>query len=440
MDRIGREAGDLATELSEVLDKVANGTMAARDAWDTYFRVLARSEEIFREYLMILGGLALRDSMVDELTCTFADELIRECAVSVGRPTSFTIPAIDDTMSSTLRRVARIAFPDLNVWTLPMVAHEYGHIVLRETQLEKLVLEMAADNLKATAVASISQLRQLVLSNPNLEEFYTETLTKIEDSVGGAPDALLQLATNMGLLKEADLSTKIRAASEEMRQLAEATVSRCRVLIADAFATYTCGPAYAGAAILLRLNPAGMGTQDRPSDASRAVAILSILDAMGSDSVDGKKFGETPAVLRKAWDISLASAQSQVTPGAASWFEDDATRVLQRIRFFISNRKAEYGDKNWEDAKDLANNWRKHILHAAELADDPNKGLRDVLNGAWLVRSQFLSELETNDLDAAMRRLTKLANDYCKTRVLAQSDPDSGSNVFLRRSQRPANG
>ncbi|HYA50591.1 MAG TPA: hypothetical protein VEG33_05425, partial [Streptosporangiaceae bacterium] len=162
VEAIGKEAENLLADLREAMD-ASQEEISPAEKWSTYFRIQERSHEIFREFLYLLGGLALRDRIHDEFACRFADELISECAEFVGKQTSFSIPAVEDPLSSTLRRVARVNFPDWHLWMLPLVAHEYGQVVVRETNLVRFVSELAQEK-----------------SEPVLDDLYTAMASRLE--------------------------------------------------------------------------------------------------------------------------------------------------------------------------------------------------------------------------------------------------------------------
>lgn len=434
MKAVSGEAEDLAVGLDEALKDLSKDPSTAAAAWHLYFRTKARSDDIFREYLMILGGLALRDRMKNELICPFADELIRECALSVGRPTSFAIPAFDDAISSTLRRVARIAFPDLNLWTLPLVAHEYGHIVLRETQLEKLVKELVTDGVRAPTLAALNELRQSIGLPSNLRDFGAKWITQAEGAIYTAPQILQQMANSLAMLGE-DSPPRVQEIGAQLTELLSATTTRVRVLLADAFATYTCGPAYANAAILLRLSPAQPGSRDRPPDSSRADTILAMLGAMGEGHGGPQRFQQTEAWLRSAWEMSTTSIDVPADDGAAAHIEIDADYVLDRMRFLIPNPKAEYDQENWNAATNLGSKWQGQIAAGETLEVQSSASLRDVINAAWWARSLVLSKFDVETVDSAVSRIVTAATACCEKRVEVQPDADGG--VFLRKSHRP---
>lgn len=130
--KIHEEAMSQLKDIEDTMHDLDRGECTEEHAWRQYVKIQRRSEHIFRECLELLGGLALRDRITDEHICRFADELIKESARAVGRPFSFAIPTLAETLSSALRRVASVRFPDWHLWTLPLVAHEYGQVLIED--------------------------------------------------------------------------------------------------------------------------------------------------------------------------------------------------------------------------------------------------------------------------------------------------------------------
>lgn len=128
---LDREIGDRVRKLLQKINTIREADDAG-EAWAEFHKTAAESQEVFRESLEILGGLAFRDKQLDERICPIADELIRDCATILGRVPSLAIPAPEEAFSMTMSRIVRLPFPEWTIWTLPFVAHEYGHVALAE--------------------------------------------------------------------------------------------------------------------------------------------------------------------------------------------------------------------------------------------------------------------------------------------------------------------
>ncbi len=394
IDVIHQGAMDQIEALKEISQELASESITEQDAWSRFYDVRTASEVIFRECIELLGGLALRDRFTDDHICQFADELIRENARALGRQASFSIPAVDETMYSTLRRVARVSFPEWHLWTLPLVAHEYAQVAIEE--------------------AGKRGPLQLV------DELATEWTD---------PDA--------------------------PREQFENARRKARVLLADAFATYTTGPAYACSALLLRLSPVHRAPPERPSDAERAVLILKVLQTM-SEAEEWKNyagFKELVQGLRDYWSESVSSARgaelAEEPPGADERGTADAgaapehDRVaptiegkddpplaapFEPIRFvtkfhdrFVTANKARFRPDDWELAYEWSQQWatdlsnKKEVLRRIDVKESHR--LSDVLNAAWLCRVK-----QTRDLPPEKSKEAEQIVKWIETAVRATCD------------------
>lgn len=148
--------------------------------------------------------------------------------------------------------------------------------------------------------------------------------------------------------------------------------------LADAFASYTMGPAYACAALLLRFDPTA------PLDVERAEIILGMLERVEANARRAS-YREILDLLRQEWSAALQQAEvepisTEVLESLERW-ADDFVSLFQKAYGVAS---VAYSDSSWA----LALDW------AAKLADpEPDIGtiptgadLRDVLNAAWLCR------------------------------------------------------
>jgi hypothetical protein len=334
-------------------------------AWKDYTRVYEKSQEIFRECLEFLGGLAFRDQKWDESICQVADELIGTCAQASGQRTSLTIPASQEALTKTLGRIIRVRFPEWTIWTLPFTAHEYGHVVKDEVQELKSFVEGEAARW--------------------IEEEDKQTLKGAKrDELAGQ-----------------------RALKRYQYHIEE--------LLADAFATYTMGPAYAHAAILLRFNPAGASGQgdEQPGDVKRAYVIFSTLKKM-SDELKGivisGPYSKIIKDMEGQWKAALLGAQSPSKLEAAEGKR--LTHLVDRIwdKFYEEFLPtAKYPHNGWQLALEWSQNWERQLRGADELSipEVPSTSkVRDVLNAAWLCR--------TNNVDA-IKRITTAAFRLCES-------------------------
>ena len=431
VEDIVREAENLLADLRKAMD------------WGTYFEIYERSHEIFRESLELLGGLALRDRIQDEYACRFADELISECATLVGKTTSFAIPATENTLASTLRRVARVTFPDWHLWALPLVAHEYGQVVVRDSPiLSRFVDELAQEESEPTFDKLYEKLRSRLQSigSSELRTIATEYLTQAEQEPGKAADEIERLARRLSV-NEAGIGEKARVTAGQIRDCLGEATNRARVLVADAFATFTAGPAYACAALMLRLNPNAPRLAGRPTDEERARTILAVLAEM-SASEPPPPFREVHKSLETSWMLLVeGSGSNDLSPQAECPL--NAAEALTRIKNrMVRPERAEYTKNAWIKAQEWGNEWLLAVSNGrtpgipGNAAAPGDARFRDVLNAAWHCRLQMTEELPPQDVKSATDKVTDAARQLCD-RILANRPEVKDPPSFGGRALRP---
>lgn len=100
----------------------------------------AQDRPIFAEYVDFLRGVALRDMGLDAGICQVADELVRRFRLVPNTNwESFTILARDEAVDKTLASILRLPFPEWTVWALPLVAHEFGHLVSHSPDVQQYI-------------------------------------------------------------------------------------------------------------------------------------------------------------------------------------------------------------------------------------------------------------------------------------------------------------
>jgi hypothetical protein len=97
-------------------------------AWSEYTELRERNARIYREFLEAMSGLAIRRNQIDESFCKIADALILSMKSYVVRADALAIPASQEAHSRTLARLVRM--PEWTIWSVPLVAHEFGHVVI----------------------------------------------------------------------------------------------------------------------------------------------------------------------------------------------------------------------------------------------------------------------------------------------------------------------
>ena len=168
------------------------------------------------------------------------------------------------------------------------------------------------------------------------------------------------------------------------------------VCLADAFATYAMGPAYACSAILLRFNPlkAYKDTDRYPAEAKRAHMILTTLKTMRAQDKDFEPpYGKTADRLEAVWLAALARAKpaGQLNAKGLQELDDWSKYVLEQLD--KSHAKGLYQGRLLQNTQRAL----KSLFNEedpAEILTGEEEG-RDVLNAAWECRIEGLYDLRT---------------------------------------------
>ena len=315
-------------------------------AWNDYRRVYESSQDLFRESLEFLGGLVFRQKKMPRAVYGVADALVRDMA-KTGKKHSLTVPSSHDAVKRTFGRIIRLRYPEWTMWTLPLTAHAYGHVMVEEAP--------AAGAPRVAVVAD-----------------------------GGAQ--LLAVAARDG----------------------DDRVNRfLREYYTDAFATFTMGPAYACAALLLRFNPA-CEEKDGASDLIRGEVILETLRHMGGAPGLMNQYTGVIEQLKLRWSTIL-----QRTRPAALLTDAERQQVHAHVEQFyrMLDRKflySRYSANDLSRAFQWAGEWNRQIdasnlkLRLPDITAESS--LRDVLNAAWLSRLDHPDECE---------RIAEIAHELC---------------------------
>src|SRR5205085_10205468 len=193
---------------------------------------------------------------------------------------------------------------------------------------------------------------------------------------------------------------------------------RLQIVLADAFATYAMGPAYACAAVMLRFNPVQAFTDraDHPADAKRAHTVFAMLRRM-NDKEDFKPYEHILTdVLEVEWQEALRQVRAPDANEAVDRLSDDEQAQLNAHVAYI----ADYLDKNAlvsYRASALAETRQLlgKIIANPKLEDKEIGGLQnaenlpDVANAAWVYRVE--QSAPTEQIQAAADRLLNAIAD-----------------------------
>jgi hypothetical protein len=142
-------------------------------AWGRLRGVAEALDLIGRELLEVLGGVLIRDEGLDRedpghglppgpAIGALADRILRDYAGRTGVNWDGRVIFGRDPFLETMTDVIRLRFPDWSLWSLPLLGHEFGHLVAAATPGFAALREREAAHWAETgAEASLQRERQL---------------------------------------------------------------------------------------------------------------------------------------------------------------------------------------------------------------------------------------------------------------------------------------
>lgn len=312
-------------------------------SWTTLRQSRAACQFFFRQYLAMLQGALSRNEGMDGGLCPVADALLDEISRRCGLAWDRFTILADADQFYDLAGIIRLPFPETTFWTLPQAAREFGYF--------------AAQEIRGRAAG--------------------QTVYHVEAFI------------------------RQEAQADQQR------IAHLNDFFADIFATYTLGPAYAYATLLLRLDPADQDTFNHPGSARRAYVILKTLDLLGPPQAILHPFAAVAAWLRDRWHALLqATNQPHELPSANRQQLDNwTTGFLALLRTHLHDEAAYTG---WARATRLST----VLMSGQPLTTICQAGdtLTDVLNAAWRCRLEQWAQSEAIGLQSlsACRFLAQL--------------------------------
>lgn len=332
--------GEELDEIADLRRGVQRGETDERRAWENYGTHFARARNICRDSVELLGGFALREQMVkaedDRLlnrqVCDFVEAIVAECAT--GHPDLMPLLAIPAAEDPLAETQARIIRVRFPEWTLWTVP-------------------LAAHEYCRATFDDVSSLSKVV-------EHESARRGQGENGALEAAQGIVPL------------------------------------LIADAFALRVMGPAYACAAVLLRLDPFTHPSGPRAHDIERAETIFAVLEQLYPDQGENEPLQFVNEYVRSHWDAALTAVAPDL----------DLTEIQKQATFFATEGvetldKKIYPQAHYiSDSEGSGNDWRtaerlrKYFqgmagdvgVGEAQPKKPDNYGVRDVLNAAWSAR------------------------------------------------------
>ena len=205
---------------------------------------------------------------------------------------------------------------------------------------------------------------------------------------------------------------------------------RMLLCLADGFATYTMGPAYAYAAITMLFDPA------LPENEYRVGTILKMLDRMnpgeGSGAPGGGMAESYQTVideLRNAWDeakMPAGLAEIGITNA------DDLDILVRLLREVLLRKFEEFGLDQWlslDEWRDRLINPQTDFSELLKTVDLQSIDLRHALNAAWGARVCPTREPDQDITERAMELMKEV-----KDQVSTTSIPTAGFPLGLNRA------
>ncbi|MHA7288784.1 hypothetical protein ACX80V_03930 [Arthrobacter sp. MDT3-24] len=316
------------------------------EAWETYRNLIRdQSDALFSEYVEFLGGLALRDTGLGGLLPSPLQE------------------GEDEGDEAEYNR-------DVCVMADELIRQIY---YLRNNDLWH---SMAVPGRAGATIRSVS--RMIRLGFPDW-------------TVWAVPLAAYQFG--LVVVDENDLVAKYDGPPPGV------SAGDLRIVLADAFATFTAGPAYALASIFTKLEPVPVSIGNLPdslSDSERVRMILSTLAFMD----EGDILEDFIGTLRLQWAASIQHNGVGVDPQPAS--DERVTAWSDYMNKFLGSNGGEirFDAHRWRGAMGWPSLTDRETsdLALSELPPE-QRTVRDVLNAAWYQR--FTSQVSSRDLAIA---------------------------------------
>jgi hypothetical protein len=243
--RFDKLFGQYEKALDALSKRLSNGA-AIDECWSDFERKRQDCAAVFRECLALINGAIARSKSVglDRGLCRIADALLDHLSHATEVAWSrFTILGETESFHGTAE-IIRLRFPELGVWSLPLLGHEFGHLVAREFRVPR--------------------------------------------HVGGYRYPFREY-----------VEREAQATPIEERYLGER--------FADMFAVYALGPAPIFAAIWLRFDPTSSAGAEHPADTERVWLMLRTLELMDETGTPPSPFTGIAHRLRDEWRVTEKS-------------------------------------------------------------------------------------------------------------------------------------
>jgi hypothetical protein len=143
---------------------------SGRGAWSARAHLREKTAPVELEALEVLGGLLIQERGLDRETggqrqgvsiCTLAEEILQDLVNRTGIDWSGRVVFGDAPFLAPMTDVIRHRFPDWSLWGLPLLGHEFGHLVALATPELAQLKERRAAELDHPAADPEQRSRQL---------------------------------------------------------------------------------------------------------------------------------------------------------------------------------------------------------------------------------------------------------------------------------------
>jgi hypothetical protein len=144
------------------------------EAWKHLRSTLAAADTTVRESLAFLEGMLIRAENLDQGMCRLADELLNELTRKTRSSVPWSKVTILDEGESLHHEadIIRIRYPAFSPWSLPLVAHEFGHLVSRDLSL---ITPDGTDHMYPfKAVLAKEVKRSAIIDEALIREFFSD--------------------------------------------------------------------------------------------------------------------------------------------------------------------------------------------------------------------------------------------------------------------------
>ena len=147
--QVGATVRRLKSKITVLQGEINVGARPSPDLWRDYSENVVRTaDQVFAEYLDLLGGVSIRERglaiqalgevcLLDEL-CTMADwhvtKELRQC-VDWAQP-AFTLPGRESLVEVRSWPIMQLGFLHWSIWGMPLGGHEFGRVVASQSDAE----------------------------------------------------------------------------------------------------------------------------------------------------------------------------------------------------------------------------------------------------------------------------------------------------------------